>query len=62
MPLALYSNGGGNFVTAPDYKEAKRRFEDAAAGLLQFQIVDDPEVEVGYESMKEFFKSLSKIW
>lgn len=59
--FSLYSNGGGNFVTAPDYKEAKRRFEDAAAGLLQFQIVDDPEVEVGYESMKEFLKAFQKF-
>lgn len=59
--FSLYSNGGGNFVTAPDYKEAKRRFEDAAAGLLQFQIVDDPELEVGYESMKEFLKAFQKF-
>ena len=59
--FSLYSKGGGNFVTAPDYKEAKRRFEDAAAGLLQFQIVDDPELEVGYESMKEFLKAFQKF-
>ena len=59
--FSLYSNGGGNFVTAPDYKEAKRRFEDAASDLLQFQIVDDPELKVGYESMKEFLKAFQKF-
>lgn len=59
--FSLYSNGGGNFVTAPDYNEAKRRFEDAAEGLLQFRIVDNPEAEIGFDAMVEFVKAFQKF-
>ncbi|WP_273360506.1 type I restriction endonuclease subunit R, EcoR124 family, partial [Anaerococcus octavius] len=59
--FSLYSNGGGNFVTAPDYNEAKRIFEDAAEDLLQFRIVDNPEAEIGFDAMVDFVKAFQKF-
>jgi len=59
--FSLYSNGGGNFVTAPDYKDAKARFEDAADNLLQFKIVENPESQMGYDTMREFLRTFQKF-
>ena len=59
--FSLYSNGGGNFVTAPDYNETRRRFVDAADNLLRFEFTDDPENDLGYEKMVEFARAFQRF-
>lgn len=61
--LVLYSNGGENYVLAPDWTEAKRRFVQAISNLRE--IVDQPRlIQVDHMNdaeLKKFVKAYQTL-
>ena len=57
----LYSNGGENYVTAPSYQESKEKFDQSVKELLNYDLVESPEIEYGIEKMVKFVSVFQKF-
>ena len=57
----LYSNGGENYVTAPSYQESKEKFDQTVKELLNYELVESPEIEYGIEKMVKFVSVFQKF-
>lgn len=60
--LQLYSNGGENYVLAPDYFEARRRFQEAVKALLDIAPTSESvDALTELEEMKKFAKGYQQF-